>query len=60
MLADMGTKPQNAIMLRRFKYWGLGARFLPPSGHIHFVLLQMQYYEQTFVIIQQSWSSPSS
>jgi hypothetical protein len=47
MLADMGTKPQNSTALRRFKYWGLGAKFLPEETHPHYKLLQMQFYEQS-------------
>jgi hypothetical protein len=51
MLADMGTKPNKAPALRRFKYWALGARFYPSNDHEHFILLQMQYYEINFVDI---------
>jgi hypothetical protein len=55
MLADMGTKLQKAPALRRFKYWGLGARFYPQPGHEHYVLLQMQFYESNFTIIAKAW-----
>jgi hypothetical protein len=51
MLADMGTKPNKAPALRRFKYWGMGAIFYPPEGHEHYILLQLQYYEVNFVEI---------
>jgi hypothetical protein len=51
MLADLGTKPNKAPALRRFKYWGLGARFYPSEGHEHYILLQLQYYEINFVEI---------
>ncbi len=60
MLADMGTKPCKGPALKRFKYWGLGARFLPPPGHLHFTLLQMEFYERNYVEIQQSWSMKAS
>jgi hypothetical protein len=59
MLADMGSKPCKTHTLQRFKYWGLGARFLPPPGHPHYDMLELQFYEKTFVSIQQSWSSKS-
>jgi hypothetical protein len=51
MLADMGTKPNKAPALRRFKYWGMGARFYPPADHEHYSLLEMKYYELNFVEI---------
>jgi hypothetical protein len=51
MLADMGTKPNSAPTLRRFKYWGMGERFYPAPGHEHYILLQMQFYEQNYVDI---------
>jgi hypothetical protein len=47
MLANMGTKLQNSPALRQFKYWGLGAKFLPEETHPHYKLLQMQFYEQS-------------
>jgi hypothetical protein len=51
MLADLGTKPNKAPALHRFKYWALGARFYPSNDHEHYILLQMQYYEINFVDI---------
>jgi hypothetical protein len=59
MLADMGTKPCKGPALHCFKYWGLGARFLPAPDHCHYNLLQMQYYEKSFVDIQKQWSLSS-
>jgi hypothetical protein len=57
MLADMGTKPNKAPALRRFKYWGLGARFYPSPGHPHYILLQLQFYELNFVEVVKLWKS---
>jgi hypothetical protein len=57
MLADMGTKPLTQAILRWFKYWGLGARFLPCPDHPHYVYLQLEYYEISFVEIQRSMTS---
>jgi hypothetical protein len=55
MLANMCTKPQKAPALRRFKYWGLGARFYPQPGEEHYLLLQFQFYEANFIIIAKAW-----
>ncbi len=57
MLADMGTKPLKSALVCWFKYWGLGARFLPSPDHPHYAHLQMQYYEITYVEIQRLASS---
>lgn len=51
MLADMGTKPNTPAILKRFKYWGTGERFLPPAHHMHYKLLQMEFYEMPFTEI---------
>ena len=48
MLADMGTKPNTPTLLKRFKYWTTGERFLPGRDHEHYDLLQMQFYEIPF------------
>ena len=40
MLADIGTKPNTPALLKRFKYWGSGERFLPSPSHVHYKLLQ--------------------
>ena len=53
MLGDIGTKPNTPAVLNRFKYWITGLRFLPPKGHEHYNLLQMQFYETEFHVIQQ-------
>ena len=45
MLADMGTKSNTPAVLKRFKYWSSGEGFLPKESHIHYSLLQMQFYE---------------
>ena len=51
MIADFGTKPLVTIVHRRFKYWTSGAIFLPKEGTLHYDLLQMKYYECSFVDI---------
>jgi hypothetical protein len=53
MLADMGTKPLSPVLLRWFKYWGLGARFLPSKDHPHYMYLQLEFYEISFAEIQR-------
>ena len=53
MLADIGTKPNTPAVFKRLKYWITGARFLPPPDHLHFRLLQLQFYEQDFHVINQ-------
>jgi hypothetical protein len=57
MLADMGTKPNKGPALRRFKYWGMGARFYPSPGHPHYIMLQLQFYELNFVEVVKLWNS---
>ena len=51
MLADIGTKPNTPALLKRFKYWGSGERFLPSPSHVHYKLLQMEFYEKTYTKI---------
>lgn len=51
MLADFGTKPLVHAVHKKFKYWLTGAEFLPKEGSLHFKLLQMQYYETSYVDI---------
>ena len=48
MLADIGTKPNTPAVFKRLKYWITGTRFLPPEGHSHYKLLQMQFYEKDY------------
>ena len=57
MLADFGTKPLVALLHKRYKYWLTGASFLPREGTDHFELLQMQFYETSFVEIIKSLQS---
>jgi len=54
MLADMGTKPLTPKTLKVFKYWATGASNLPPKGHEHYDLLQMQFYETNFGRLQHA------
>ena len=53
MIADFGTKPLVTLLHKRFKYWVMGAAFLPKKGTLHYDLLQMQFYELNFVDIIQ-------
>jgi hypothetical protein len=48
MLGDMGTKANTPKYHRMFKLWASGAQFLPPPGHLHYTLLEMQHYEQNY------------
>ena len=48
MIADMGTKPNTPGILLRFLSWATGAQFHPPPTHIHYKLLQMQYFDMPF------------
>ena len=57
MLADMGTKPNTPKTLQLYKYWATGAQFLPPKGHIHYELLQMDLYEKNFAEVQRQLKS---
>ena len=51
MLADFGTKPLATLLHKRYKYWVTGAAFLPVKDTEHYNLLQMQFYECSFVDI---------
>ena len=54
MLADMGTKANTPRYHKQFKYWSTGVKYLPPTTHQHWSLLQMEYYEMNYGKIVQS------
>lgn len=55
MLADIGTKPLTVYLHRRFKYWLMGAQFYPVPETEHYILLEMQFYEQNYVTIVRQY-----
>lgn len=55
MLADIGTKPLGTMLHRRFKYWLLGAQFYPVPETEHYVLLEMDLYEQNYIVIVRKY-----
>ncbi len=56
MLADIGTKPLSVHLHRRLKYWLMGAQFYPVPDTEHFNLLEMQLYEQSYVVIVRQYT----
>ena len=59
MIADIGTKPVTPALHKRFKYWGMGERFLPSRNHIHYSYLQMHMYETKYCAILKMMSNDS-
>ena len=57
MLADLGTKPLVTALHRRFKYWASGHYFLPPEGSEHYIYLQLQFYEKSFIEIVKAFQN---
>lgn len=57
MLADVGTKPLNVQLHRRFKYWLMGAQFYPVPETEHYKLLEMNLYEQSYIVIIRSYNN---
>ena len=51
MLADFGIKLLVPLLHKHFKYWASGQRNLPAIGSKHYDLLQMRFYEQTYLDI---------
>lgn len=51
ILADFGTKPLVETLHKRFKYWTSGQQHLPSPGSDQYILLQMQFYEQSYLAI---------
>ena len=57
MLADIGTKPLNVQLHRRFKYWLMGAQFYPVPDTEHYILLEMNMYEQSYIVIVRQYNN---
>ena len=57
MMADVGTKALPGPQLNRFSEWGIGVRFYPPKDHKQYAQMKLEWYDLTYLEIEEVISS---
>ena len=57
MLADVGTKALPGPQIDRFCEWGIGVRFYPDKEHNQYLDMRLQWYDLTYLKIEEMISS---